>query len=260
MKKKLDGGSLLTFGDHLEELRRTLFRVLGAMIVISIVIFCFKDIVWHIILAPSEYDFITYRCIENLLCLFKIENNSLSEFHVKMIATDLTSQFMTHITTSIYLGILLSSPYVLYELYRFISPALYENELKLSVRAIISIYLLFSIGIFITYFIIFPITFRFLGTYQVSAVIENTITIDSYISTLLRLTLLMGIVFQLPIIALLLSRIGLINAKILSKYRKYAFIIILIIAAGITPGQDIVSLILVSSPLYLLYELSIKII
>lgn len=260
MGVKPDGGPLLTFGDHLEELRRTLFRILGVVGVVSIVLFCLKDIVWPMLLAPSKWNFVTYCCLEDILHFLGIENANLGEFHVKLIATDLTSQFMTHITTSVYLGLLLSSPYVLYELFRFISPALYENERQHSVRALVSIYLLFAIGVFLTYFVIFPITFRFLGTYQVSPTVESTITLKSYISTFIRLSLLMGIVFQLPVIALTLSKLGLINAEKLSKYRKYAFVIVITLAAIITPGQDIVSLLLVSAPLYFLYEVSIKII
>lgn len=260
MKNNLDGGPLLTFGDHLEELRHTLLRVLAVIGMVSVVIFCLKDIVWHLLLAPSEWNFVTYRWIEKIIHLFGLKNASLGEFHVKLIATDLTSQFMTHLTTSIYLGLLLSSPYILYELFRFVSPALYENEKKYSVRALAAIYLLFTIGVLLTYFVIFPITFRFLGTYQVSTVVESTITLDSYTSTLIRVTLLMGIIFQLPVIALALSKMGIINSEILSRYRKYAFIIVLTIAAIITPGQDIFSLIIVSTPLYLLYELSIRII
>lgn len=260
MKNNLNGGPLLTFGDHLEELRHTLSRVLAIIGVVSVVIFCFKDTVWHLLLAPSEWDFVTYRWIENIIHSFGMQNATLGEFHVKLIATDLTSQFMTHLTTSIYLGLLLSSPYILYELFRFVSPALYENERKHSIRAITSIYLLFAFGVLLTYFVIFPITFRFLGTYQVSNVVESTITLDSYTSTLIRVTLLMGIIFQLPVIALTLSKMGIINSEILSRYRKYAFIIVLTIAAIITPGQDIFTLILISAPLYLLYELSIRII
>ena len=130
-------------------------------------------------------------------------NFSFEEFHVEMIATDLSSQFMTHITTAVYLGLLGASPYILYELFRFISPALYENERKYSVQVAVIIYVLFLLGVLMSYFVLFPISFRFLGTYSVSAKVVSNITLDSYISTFVSLTLVMGVVFQLPVIAFL---------------------------------------------------------
>ena len=167
---------------------------------------------------------------------------------------------MLHLSTSIYLGLLIASPYILYELFHFISPALFENERRYSVKALIAVYFLFIIGILLSYYVLFPVSFRFLGTYSISERVESTITLDSYISTFTTLSLLMGVVFQLPIISFALAKIGIINSKILSKYRKHAFLIILTIAAIITPGQDILTLVLVTLPLYLLYEISIWII
>nr|WP_302953641.1 twin-arginine translocase subunit TatC [uncultured Prevotella sp.] len=167
---------------------------------------------------------------------------------------------MLNSSNSRYLGLLISSPYILYELFHFVSPALFENERKYSAKVICAVYFLFIIGILISYYMLFPISFRFLGTYSVSNRIESTITLDSYVSTFITMTLLMGVVFQLPVISFVLGKMGIINATILSKYRKHAFIIILTIAAIITPGQDILSLILVTLPLYLLYEISIRVV
>ena len=163
---------------------------------------------------------------------------------------------MTHISTSLYLGLLCASPYVLFEFFKFISPALYDNERKYSIPVLFIIYALFIIGVLMSYFILFPISFRFLGTYSLAEQIHSTITIDSYITTFVTLTLVMGAVFQLPIIAYVLARIGIIQSKMLAKYRQYAFLIIMIVAAIITP-PDLMTLVLVTIPLYLLYEISI---
>lgn len=249
---------MLTFGGHLEVLRKMLFRVLGVASAIAILVFCFKNITFVLLLAPSEYEFCTYRWIEHFVHLFGGDFR-FEPFNVDLIATDLSSQFMTHITTSCYLGILGASPYIMYELFRFVSPALYENERRYSVPIVLVIYVLFLLGVLMTYFIIFPISFRFLGTYSVAEKVHSTITLDSYINTFTTLTLVMGCVFQLPVIAFLLSKMGFIDSSMLSRYRKHALIGIAVIAAIITP-PDLMTLILVTIPLYLLYELSINVV
>ncbi len=250
---------MLTFGEHLEVLRRMLFRVIGVVCVFAITIFCCKDFVWQLLLAPSKWDFVTYRGIEKIAQFIGFANVKFAEYHIELIATNLSSQFMTHITTSLYLGLLLASPYILYELFRFISPALYENEKKYSVYALVIIYLLFIAGVLLTYFAIFPISFNFLGNYKVSEQVNSTITLDSYISTFTTLTLMMGLVFQLPVIAYTLGKFGIITSEMLAQYRKYAFMVIIIVSAIITP-PDILTCILVTIPLYLLYEVSIRVI
>ena len=232
-----------------------LFRILGVTITIAFFIFLVKDIAWSVLLAPSEWDFVTYRCIEQTIQALGFDFH-FDKYEVELIATDLSSQFMTHITTSIYLGCLIASPYILYELFCFALPALYENERKYSVYVAIVIFTLFIIGVLMSYFVIFPISFRFLGTYSVAERVSNMITLDSYISTFTSLTLVMGIVFQLPVIIYILARMGLVNFQILSEYRKYALFIITAISAIITP-PDIMTCILVTLPLYLLYECSI---
>ncbi|MBP3615111.1 MAG: twin-arginine translocase subunit TatC [Bacteroidaceae bacterium] len=247
--------NLLTFGGHLEVLRRMLFRILGVTVTLAFLIFIIKDIAWSILLAPSEWDFVTYRYIENVIQWLGIDFH-FEKYVVEMIATDLASQFMTHITTSIYLGCLLASPYILYELFCFILPALYENERKYSVYVAVIIYSLFIIGVLMSYFIIFPISFRFLGTYSVADKVNTMITLSSYITTFTSLTLVMGVVFQMPVIIYILSKIGIVNAQILSKYRKYAIFIITAVSAIITP-PDVMTCILVTLPLYALYECSI---
>lgn len=259
MKKKETQKSeeLMTFGGHLEVLRQMIFRILGVSGIFAAAIFCFKDITWRILLAPSEWNFCTYHWIERAAHLCGIDFH-FEKFHVDMIATDLSSQFMTHISTAIYLGLLAASPYIFMELFRFISPALYESEKKYSVKIAVIIYFLFIIGVLMSYYILFPISFRFLGTYSVAEQIHSNITLDSYISTFTTLTLVMGAVFQLPVIAFFLGKTGLASSTILMHYRKHSFIIILIVAAIITP-PDLMTLILVTVPLYILFELSIRV-
>ena len=247
--------NLLTFGGHLEVLRRMLFRIIAVVMVLAIAIFCFKDETFELLLAPSQWDFVTYRYIEASLHRLGY-NFTFSEYHINMIATELSSQFMTHITTALYLGLLGASPYILVELFRFITPALYENEKKYSVQVAVTVYLLFIIGVLMSYFILFPISFRFLGTYQVSGMVTPNITLKSYISTFTTLTLVMGLVFQLPVIAFFLGKLELVTSEMLANYRKYAFLVIMLIAAIITP-PDLMTLVLVTIPLYLLYEVSI---
>lgn len=251
-----DGGQeLLSFGDHLEVLRRMLFRIIAVAGVIAVVVFCFKETTFSMLLAPSEWDFVTYRAIEQVLQAMGFDFH-FEPYHVQLIATELQSQFMTHISTAVYLGLLAASPYIMYELFRFISPALYENERRYSVRVTLTIYVLFVMGVLLTYFVLFPISFRFLGTYSVAESVTSTITIDSYISSMLSLTLVMGAVFQLPVICFILGKLGLINSTLLARYRRHAFVLLMVIAAIITP-PDIMTLVLVSLPLYMLYEVSI---
>ena len=210
------------------------------------------------LLAPSEWDFCTYQKIEDFVHFVGFYKFHFEPYTVDLIATDLSSQFMTHIMTALCLGLLFGSPYVIYELFRFVLPALYENERKYSIWGLIIIYVLFVIGVLMSYYILFPISFRFLGTYSVADKVHNTITLDSYVSTFTTLTLMMGVVFQLPVVAFILVRIRLINSKMLSQYRKHALLIIMIVAAIITP-PDIMTLIMVTVPLYILYELSIRV-
>ena len=249
---------LMTTGGHLEVLRQMLFRILAVAGILAVVVFCFKDTTWQLLLAPSEWDFCTYRWIEKLMNAVGI-NFHFKEFHVSMIATNLSSQFMTHISTAVYLGLLGASPYILYELFRFISPALYGNERKYSVQVAGIIYILFILGVLMSYFVLFPISFRFLGTYSVSAKVVSNITLDSYITTFVSLTLVLGVVFQLPVIAFFLGKLGVVSSDMLANYRKHSFIVIMLVAAIITP-PDLMTLILVTIPLYLLYEVSIRVV
>lgn len=259
METNNEDGGLLTFGGHLEVLRRMLFRILGVAGVVAVAVFCMKDTTWQWLLAPSEWNFVTYRLIEHVVQAAGFADFHFEEYHVDLIATDLSSQFMTHVTTAVYLGLLGASPYILYELFRFVSPALYDNERRYSVMAVVVIYVLFVLGVLMSYYVLFPVSFRFLGTYSVAERVHSTITLDSYVSTFTTLTLLMGVVFQLPVIAFVLAKMGFIGSGMLSEYRKHAFLLIMIVAAVITP-PDLMTLVLVTVPLYLLYEVSIRVV
>lgn len=256
---QLPQSAMMTMGGHLEVLRKMLFRIVGVTLVLGVVIFCFKEVTFSILLAPNTSDFVTFRFIENFMGALGRDFN-FSYYNVPLISTELSAQFMTHISTSCYLAFLLSSPYILFELFRFISPALYEQEKRYSIVVAGVVYGLFILGLLMSYYIIFPISFQFLATYQVDPTINNTITLTSYISTFTTLSLMMGIVFQLPVIATILAKIGLIDALLLKQYRRHALVIITIIAAIITPSTDIFTLLIVTVPVYMLYELSISVV
>ena len=247
---------MMTMGGHLEVLRRMLFRIAGVVLAMGIAIFCFKDETFSILLAPHKSDFITFRWVEDMMRLIGV-NFTFDPYNIPLISTELAAQFMTHISTSCYLAFLCASPYILVELFGFVSPALYDNEKRYSLIVIFVVYLLFALGLLMSYFVIFPISFQFLATYQVDPTINNTITLSSYISTFTTLTLMMGLVFQLPVIAFVLAKMGIVDTSMLRHYRRHALIVITIIAAIITPTTDIFTLLLVTVPIYMLYELSI---
>lgn len=252
-----DGKGLMTFGGHLDVLRGMLFRMACVVAVCGVAVFCCKDVTFRLLLAPSQWNFATYRWIEDICRLIGV-NFHFEEYHVRLISTELSAQFMTHLSTSVYLALLLASPYMVYELFRFVSPALYENERRYSFRVAAAVYLLFLAGVLMSYFIVFPVSFRFLGTYQVSADIENQITLSSYVSTFTTLTFLMGLVFQVPVIVFFLAKLGILSVRLMRRYRRHAVLIILVISAIITP-PDVFTLLLVALPICLLYEAGILI-
>ena len=247
----------MTLGEHLEDLRRMLLHVLAAVALCAAAVFCLKEPTFALLLAPKEWDFVTYRAIERLAAACGAEFR-FEPFAVDLISTELSAQFMTHLSASAALGALVASPYVLYRLFLFVSPALYERERRYAVPMLTAMYLLFVAGVLLSYFLLFPIAFRFLATYQVAAEVRNVITLDSYISTFTSLTLLMGLVFQLPVAAFVLARLGLLSSALLARYRRHAVVLIMLVAAVITP-PDVFTLVLVSVPLCLLYEVCILI-
>lgn len=178
-------------------------------------------------------------------------------FSIQLVNTGLTEQFMIHMKVALMTGILVASPYIIYLLFRFISPALYENERRYSIRITVTAYVMFLVGVVVNYLLIFPLTVRFLGTYQVSEEVVTMLTITSYIDTLLMMSLVFGILFEIPVISWLLAKAGMLKASWMTEYRRHAIVAILIVAAIITPTADVLTLIIVSLPIWLLYEVSI---
>lgn len=228
------------------------------MTVLGIAIFCAKDTTFRLLLAPGNSEFCTYRAIERLASGVGIDFH-FEPYSIQLINTDLSSQFMTHVSTSLYLALLFASPYVVVELYRFIAPALYDNEKRYSVVVALSVFVLFMLGVLMSYYVLFPFALRFLGTYQVAAEVVNQINLSSYISTFVTLTLLMGLVFQIPVLSFFLAKLGLLTAGFMKHYRRHAVIVIAVVAAVITP-PDVFTCCMVIVPMYGLYELSILIV
>jgi sec-independent protein translocase protein TatC len=238
----------MTFWDHLDVLRNSLIRMIGATILFSILGFIFKKQLFYIVLAPSRSDFIIYRLI------------NAKAYSVELINTQLTEQFLIHMKMACATGLLCASPYILYLLYRFISPALYTKEKRFSKILVLSAYCMFIIGVLINYFLIFPITLRFLTNYNVSNIIHSFLTLDSYANTLIMMSIIFGIIFEIPVISAIFGKLGLLHSKMMKHYRRQAIVIILVIAAIITPTSDAFTLLIVSTPMCLLYEISIAIV
>ena len=237
-----------TFWDHLDVLRASLIRMAVVVTGFTVVAFLMKDTLFSIVLAPRSSHFDTYQHL------------GAEVFTLHLMNTGLTEQFMIHVRTALYAGVLLASPYILYELFRFVSPGLYANERRYTVWIVGAAYLMFIIGTFVNYFVVFPMTVHFLGTYQVSPDVANMLTLQSYIDTLLGMSLIMGVVFELPVVCAVMGRMGLITNRMMTAYRRHAIVAILVVAAIITPTTDIFTLMVVSLPIYLLYELSIQIV
>jgi sec-independent protein translocase protein TatC len=250
----------LTFWDHLEELRGVLLRSVAAVAVVAIAAFACKEILFSILLAPGRPDFVLYRLLEQVAEALSMPSLAPGDFQVTLISTELTAQFMVHMSTSLYAGLVVASPYVIYQLFRFVAPALHENERRYSTRVVLLSFLLFFAGILLNYFIIFPLSLRFLATYKVVEEVELLFTFSSYMGTFVTLSLMMGLLFEIPIVSWLLAKLGLLSAGQMSRYRRHAIVAILIVAAIITPTTDLFSLALVSIPVYGLYEASIWIV
>ena len=238
----------LTFWDHLDELRTVIIRILVITAIAAVAAFCLKEELFAVVLAPRSSDFITYRLM------------GVEPFSISLMNTGLTEQFMVHLRTALYAGVLVALPYILYQLFRFVSPALYDHERRYATLLVGSGYMMFMVGTLLNYLLIFPLTVKFLGTYQVSPEVTNMLTLQSYMDTLLMMNFVMGIVFELPVVCWLLGKMGLVTAPIMSQWRRHAVVVILIVAAIITPTTDAFTLFLVALPIWLLYEMSIWIV
>jgi sec-independent protein translocase protein TatC len=251
----------MSFWDHLEELRWTLFRSLLALLVFAVGFFAFmrgdNGIFHNFIMAPTRGDFITYR----LLCAVGSSFSFLNEFcdsafRISIMNIKLATQFFTHMTTSFWLSLVCTFPYLMFEVWKFISPALYENEKK-NVRWVFLFgTVMFFIGCAVGYFAVFPMTLRFLATYQISEDIMEQVSLDSYMDNFLMLIFIMGIIFEMPLVSWLLSKLGLLHRGFFVRYRRHAIVVLMVLAALITPSGDPFTLSIVFIPLYALFELS----
>ena len=248
----------LSFWDHLDVLRAIIIRIVVVTVLCGLVAFLFKEELFAVVLAPRNPDFLTYRLLARISGLFG--GDTPDNPVIQLINTGLAEQFVIHMKTALCAGVLCASPYVLYELFRFVSPALYANERRYVVPIVLNGYIMFMLGVLLSYYLIFPLTFRFLGTYQVSEDVVNMISLQSYMSTLVLMSLSMGIVFEMPVVAWLMARMGLLSSSFMSRYRRHAIVVILIVAAIITPTSDIFTLLMVSLPMWLLYEVSVGIV
>jgi sec-independent protein translocase protein TatC len=249
----------MSFLEHLEVLRWHIIKSLGAILIVAIVAFIFKDIVFNtILLKPKMPEFITNRLLCNLGNIVNIPRLCINSRPLEIISIKMAGQFSMHIMVSLVAGLVLSFPYVFFQFWRFIVPALYQKEKMHARGAVFFSSMLFILGVLFGYFIISPLSIQFLGSYSVSEEVTNQINLISYVSTMASVVLASGIIFELPILVYFLSKVGLVNPKFLKKYRKHSLVLILALSAIITP-PDIFSQVLVSLPLIVLYEVGIYI-
>ena len=235
----------MTFWDHLEDLRKSILRMAGVYILTAVVLFFFKDFLFDdVILAPSKRDFFFYR-LAGL------------DFSLSLVNIEVSAQFMIHMKVTFICALILTFPYLVFELWRFVAPALYEKE-KGAVRGAFSFAsVLFYLGLAVGYFIILPVMLNFFAGYQVSADVPNTFSLSSYISLFTSTIMTFGLVFEFPTIVAILSALGLVTREMMREYRRHAICAVVIVAALITPSGDPFSLLVCTVPLYILYEFSI---
>lgn len=248
----------MSFFDHIEELRWHLVRSSIAIIVITIGVFAFYDEIFDgIIMGPSKPTFWTYRMMCEIGAWLNRPGMCVDKINVTLINTEMAGQFTLQINSSLLIGVTLGFPYLLWELWRFIKPALHEKERKAASGFVFYASFLFALGVLFGYFVISPMSIKFLSSYTVSDKIKNLFDIDSYISSVATLTLATGAVFELPILIYILANLGILTSKIMKSTRRYAIVIILIIAAVVTPTPDMLTMTVVSIPLFVLYEVGI---
>lgn len=250
----------MSFWEHLDDLRGSLLKAIGVYAAALVPLFIFMpDIFDKVLLAPCRGSFFTYRLLDRLATLSPMlgEAATSTDFNITLINFQLASQFFIHISASCWIALILTFPVILYLIWQFISPGLYAHEKKGASRAYFSGIFLFYIGVAICYFIVFPLSVRFLATYQLSDLVPNHISLDSYMDTFYMLSLMMGLVFELPVLSYFLGKAGLVTRKMMKKYRRHAIVALVILAAVITPTGDPFTLAVVFVPLYVLYELSL---
>ena len=239
-----DSGEM-TFWDHLDELKKSIFRIVLVLLVAAVGLFAFKDFLFDgLILAPSKGDFFLYKWIG-------------ADVSLSLVNIEVTAQFMIHMKMAFLCALVLTFPYIIYKVWQFIAPALYDNERRKVRNAFLFASVLFYLGVTVGYTLIFPLMLNFFADYQVSSEVPNTFSLSSYISLLTSMVLTFGIVFEFPTIVALLSSLGILTKQTMVKFRRHAILVVVILAAVITPSGDPFSLAVVAVPLYLLYEFSV---
>lgn len=252
-----DPNSEMNFLDHLEALRWHLVRATVAILVIAVIAFIYKEILFDVIIfGPKNPDFITYRWLCKLSQKLSVDM-CITKMGFSLISTSMAGQFTTHMVAAGIAGLILGFPYLLWEIWCFVKPALKQKEKQYTRGVVFFGSLLFFIGVAFGYFILSPLSINFLGSYQVSEEVKNAISIDSYISIVTIMTLACGAVFELPLIVYFLTKVGIVTPSVMRRFRKHAIVVNLIIAALITPSPDVTSQMIVAIPLLLLYEFSI---
>lgn len=248
----------MSFWDHLDALRGVLVKIAVVLVAVAMVLFALMPRIFDgIILAPCRGDFILYRVFEGITAAIPgLPQFSTTGFHVDLINIQLASQFFIHMSTSFYLALVLSFPVVVYLLWTFVAPALYQHEKRGVKVAFVMGNVMFFLGVAVGYLVVFPVTLRFLADYHVSAMVPNQISLDSYMDTFMMLIFVMGVIFEMPLLSWLLGRVGVLHRGFFARYRRHAVVALLILAAFITPTGDPFTLTIVFLPIYLLYEFS----
>ncbi|PVH24772.1 twin-arginine translocase subunit TatC [Sphingobacterium corticibacter] len=250
----------MSFFEHIEVLRWHLIRSVIAIAVFAILAFTFYDFVFNdIIMGPKNLDFWTYRMMCKVGDLLSLDGFCVERIPFNIINTELAGQFMLQINSCLLMAVALGFPYLLFEVWLFVKPALTDVERKGAQGFVFYATILFIIGALFGYYIVVPLSVNFLANVSLSEEITNQITIDSYLSTIATLTLGCGVIFLLPILIFILSKLGIMTPEFMRASRRYAIVIILIIAAIITPTADVITLLTVSAPMFILYELSISV-
>ena len=248
----------MSFWDHIDALRSVLIRIVVVLVLATIVLFCAMPAIFDkVILAPCHGDFVLYRLFERMTSSVSwLPQFTTEGFQVELINIKLASQFFIHMSTSFWLALVLTFPVVLYLLWTFVAPALYPREKRGVKTAFLMGCLMFFLGVAVGYFVVFPVTLRFLADYHVSQLVPNQISLDSYMDTFLMLIFVMGIIFELPLLAWLLGVLGVLHRGFFRTYRRHAIVLLLVLAAIITPTGDPFTLMVVFQPIYLLFEVS----
>lgn len=248
----------MSFWDHLEALRGVLLRIVTVVVLLTVVSFAVMPRVFDaVILGPTHGDFVLYRLFESITAALPwLPQFSTSGFEYRLMTIQVPSQFFIHLSTSAYLAVLLSLPIAVWLLWGFVRPALYENEKRSVATAMGLSTLMFYVGMVVGYVLVFPVTFRFLAEYRVSELVDAHFTLDNYLELMMTLLLVMGLVFELPLLCWLLGRLGVLRRDFFGRWRRHAVVALLVLAALVTPTGDPFTLLVVFLPIYLLYEAS----